>query len=307
VVLAAFGVLGVAWLNTREKLAPMKPGASLTGELGAEAVRTLPGRLAKGTERKLLEVGEGPDPLSFLIAGRPVTIEGKALVFPAVEGADRSRVHAGRAVADVVDMAGDVALLKADVLADGPPVTPAVRVRTLLFGRLPDPRVALMLVGTTGRYVALIQEGSGAPLSLEWALGERRGTMLGQASPTGPVHLELEVDAEGVLRAFMGTGKDRRAIGEPLLLGREWQKHFGEVPRSAVGCIEGTCRVEGLSYTVKQVPASGSSSSTVAELTPTPRPVPVPTKTVAKPPPAPAKKPPAKASNPPSKGGKKSK
>ncbi len=300
VVLAALGVLGGAWLRSGEKRALVRPGASITGDLGPDSVRTMPGRLAnKGTERKFLEVGEGPDPLSLLVAGRPVATEGKALVFPAVESQSRT----GRAVADVVDMEGDVALLKADVLADGPPLTPAVRLRTLLYGPPPDPRVALMLVGSTGRYVALIQEGSGAPLALEWALGERRGTMLGQDSPKGLTHLELEVDADGLLRAFVGTGKDRRAIGEPLVLGREWQKQFGEVPRSAVGCIEGTCRVEGLSYTVKQAPAS---SSTVAELMPTPRPAPAPTKTVAKPPPPPPKKPPAKGSTP-SKGGKKSK
>ncbi|MFL5349255.1 MAG: serine/threonine-protein kinase [Hyalangium sp.] len=304
VVLAALAVLGVAWLRSGEKRAPMRPGAALAGELGPDSVRSMPGRLAKGSERKLLEVGEGPDPLSFLVAGRPVTAEGKALVFPAVEGS-YSLVHAGRAVVDVVDMTGDVALLKADVLAEGPPLTPAVRLRTLVYGPPPEPRVALMLVGTTGRYVALIQEGSGAPLALEWALGERRGTMLGQASPTGVAHLEMEVDPDGLLRAFVGTGKDRRVIGEPLMLGREWQKQFGEVPRSAVGCIEGTCRVEGLNYSVKQAPAS-SPASTVAELTATPRPAPVPTKTVPKPPPAPAKKTPAKASPPPSKGGKKS-
>jgi hypothetical protein len=303
-VLAALGVLGVAWLRSGEKVARMRPGATLNGELGADSVRSMPGRLgSKGTERKSLDVGEGPDQISFLSAGRGVEIEGKALMFPAVEG-KYDRVHAGRAVADVVDLEGDVALLKADVLADGPPPTLLVRLHTLLFGPPPDPHVAIMLVGTTGRYVALIQEGSGAPLMLEWALGERRGTMLGQDSPKGLVHLEIDVDAEGLLRAFVGSGKDRRAIGEPLVLGREWQRLFGEVPRPAVGCIEGTCRVEGLSYSVKQAPPSASSSP-VAELTPAPRPTPVPTKTVSKPPPSSSKKPPVKASNPPPKGGKK--
>ncbi|WP_224242263.1 serine/threonine-protein kinase [Hyalangium gracile] len=295
VVLAALGVLGVAYLRSGEKRPPMVPGAALTGELGADMVRTLPGRLAKGTERKYLEVGEGPDSVSFLTTGRPVTTEGKALVFPGLEMSNQSRV--GRAVADVVDMEGDIALLKADVLADGSPLTPTARLHTVLYGPPPDPQVALMLVGSTGRYVAFIQEGSGAPLRLEWALGERRGTMLGQASPTGVAHLEMEVDAEGVLRAFVGTGKDRRAVGEPLIIGRDWQKQFGEVPRSAVGCIEGTCRVEGLSYSVKQAPAT-ATTSTVAELTPRPPAAPKP---VAKAPP-PAKKPPAKAPPPKKKG-----
>lgn len=297
-VLAAMAVLAVAWRRSGEKPVLMMPGAALTGELGAAAVRTLPGRLVKNDKNKehRLEVGEGPDPISFLSAGRPVTTEGKALVFPFV--ADRKQDHKGRAVADVVDMEGDLALLKADVLADGPPPTLTVRLRSLLDGSPPPPQVALMLVGSTGRYVALIQEGSGAPLRLEWALGERRGTMLGLASPLGLTHLEMEVDAEGMLRAFVGTGKDRRTIAEPLVIGPEWQKHFGEVPRSAVGCIEGTCRVEGFSYSVKKAPPA-TASPTVAELTP--RPAPTPAKAVARPPP-PVKKPPAKAPAP--KGGK---
>jgi hypothetical protein len=179
---------------------------------------------------------------------------------------NQSRV--GQVVVDVVDLEGDIAMLKADVLATTPPLTQA---ELLLHGTPPEPRVALMLVGSKGRYVALSLDGGGGPLALEWALGERRGTMLGQDSPGGTVHLELEVDAEGSLRAYVGTGKDRRSVGEPLILGRDWQKHFGKVPRPAVGCIDGTCRVEGLSYSVKPAPPS-ATGSTVAELTPPPRP-----------------------------------
>jgi hypothetical protein len=176
--------------------------------------------------------------------------------------------------------------------------------QTLLYGPPPDPQVALMLVGTTGRYVALIHEGSGAPLRLEWALGERRGTMLAQASPPGVTHLEIEVDADGMLRAFVGTGKDRRSIGEPLVIGRDWQKHFGEVPRSAVGCIEGTCRVEGFSYSIRQAPATPPTAVAdvaVNRFPPPPPPPKAPPKAAP-----PLKKPPAKAPAP-SRGGKRTK
>jgi predicted Ser/Thr protein kinase len=294
VVLAALVVLGVAWLRSGEKYVPALPGATLTDELGADSVRSIAGRLEKGTGRRLLDVGEGPDQISFLVAGRTMLTEGKALVFPATDKQHR----AGRAVVDVVDMEGDIALLKADVLAEGPPLTLGLRLQKLLYGPPPDPQVALMLVGTTGRYVALIHEGSGAPLRLEWALGERRGTMLAQASPKGLTHLELEVDAEGMLRAFLGVGKDRRAIFEPLVMGREWQKHFGEVPRSAVGCIEGTCRVEGFSYSVKQAPVT--PPTTVADATVN-RTTPVATKQPVKTP-TPVKKPPTKAPTPPKNG-----
>jgi hypothetical protein len=295
-VLAAVAVLGREWLRSGEKHVPMLPGAALTDELGADSVRTMPGRLMKGTDRKLFDAGEGPDLISFLVAGRLMLTDGKALVFPATDNLHR----VGRAVADVVEMEGDIALLKADVHAEGPPLTPALRLKSLLYGPPPDPQVALMLVGTTGRYVALIHESSGAPLRLEWALGERRGTMLAQASPPGVTHLEMEVDAEGMLRAFVGTGKDRRAIGEPLAIGQQWQKHFGEVPRSAVGCIEGTCRVEGFSYSVKHAPATPPTTLAEAAVHRPPPPK-VPAKAAP-----PAKKPPAKAPAPP-KGGKRPK
>ncbi|MDY7226784.1 serine/threonine-protein kinase [Hyalangium rubrum] len=296
-VIAALAVLAVAWLRSGEKRVPRRPGAALAGELGPPSVRTLAGRLVRPPDRKVELVPDGPDPLSALVSGRPVSDAEKALVFPAVEGQSQT----GLAVMDVVDLEGDLALFKADVLAEGPPPTPAVRARTVLYGPPPDPQVALLLVGTTGRYVALIQDGAGGPLALEWALGERRGTMLGQDSPEGVAHLEMEVDAEGVLRAFVGSGKDRRPIAEPLIIGPDWQKHFGTgAPRPAVGCIEGTCRVEGFSYAIKRAPPA-PPSTTVAGLTPTPRPNPVPVKAV-KPAPPPAKKPPAKA--PPPKGGK---
>jgi predicted Ser/Thr protein kinase len=300
-VLAAVGVLVVARLRGEEQRAPRMPGAALTGELGPDTVRTLPGRLVKTPERKVALEPGGPDPLSTLVAGRPVEAEGKAVVFPAVEG----QARVGRAVVDVVDLEGDIALLKADVLAAVPPPTPTEQARTLLFGPRPEPRVALMLVGSTGRYVALIQDGAGAPLALEWALGERRGIMLGQASPTGPSHLEMEVDAEGSLRAFVGTGQDRRQIAEPLVIGPAWQKHFGEAaPRPALGCIEGTCRVEGFSYTVRRAPPASSTGTAVEAPTPgVAKATPVPVKAV-KPAPAPVRKPQAKPAPPPSKGGK---
>ncbi len=231
-----------------------------------------------------------------------MSVEGKAVVFPPVDSQSRR----GRAVVDVVELDGNVAVLKADVLADVPPLTPAMRVRTLIDGPQPEPQVALMLVGSLGRYVALVQDGAGAPLALEWALGERRGTMLGQASPPGTAHLEMEVSADGVLRAFVGTGRDRRQIAEPLIIGDDWQKHFGDgAPRPAVGCIEGSCRVEGFSYSIKRV-ATPPPGSPVAELSHTPRPAAVPAKAV-KPAPAPVRKPQGKPAPPPPKGSKRPK
>ena len=250
-------------------------------------------------------MGDGPDPMSLAGAGRAVASRSKALVFPPVEEQARAWAAPSRT------WWGWRVTSPRSTRACAPrPARPRGSAACAHpgLGPPPDPMAALMLLGSTGRYVALVHDGAGAPLTLEWALGERRGTMLGQASPTGEAHLEIEVDAEGVLQAFVGTGKDRRAIGEPLDLGPEWQEQFGEVPRAAFGCIEGTCRVEGFSYSVRQrapsgpapvAPVPGAVAKTVAA-TPVPAKAVTPKKVT--PPPPPPKKPPVKA-RPRPKGG----
>jgi predicted Ser/Thr protein kinase len=255
VVLAALGVLGVAWLRLSEKRVPVLPGAALTADLGPPSVQHTAGRLHTGGTLRKVAVGEGPDSLSMLVAGRPLDSSSKTLVFTPVEG--QSRV--GLARVDVVGLEGDTLRFTARVSAEGPAPTPLARARALLYGTPPDPEAALMLLGSPGRYVALVHNGAGAPLRLEWALGERRGTQLWLASPAGPTDLELEVSEQGVLVASVGRGSDKRTIGEPLHLGPEWHEQFGEkqpgeVPTAAFGCIEGTCRADNLVYQVKRVP-----------------------------------------------------
>ncbi|MBJ6761205.1 serine/threonine protein kinase [Myxococcaceae bacterium JPH2] len=294
VVLAALAVLGVAWLRAGERRPSVAPGAAIMADLGPPSPRTGTGRLETGSEKRKVVLGEGPDAPSVLVAGRPVAFEDKALVFPAVDG--QSRV--GRARLDVVGLEGDIAELTARVRADAPPPTFSRRARAVLYGPSPEPVAALMLVGSTGRYVALLHNGAGAPLALEWALGERRGTMLGLASPEGEARLELAVDADGVLQAYVGSGKDRRAIAEPLDLGPGWQEQFGEAPTPAFGCVEGTCRAEGLTYAVRRAPPPPVDAPPVIA-TPPPRTVAVavptkavvPTKRVATPPPPPKRQP----------------
>jgi hypothetical protein len=235
------------------------------------------------------------------VAGRAVVFEEKALIFPPEDG--QSRV--GLARLDVVGMDGDIASLSARVRAEAPPLTWERRARAMALGPPPDPVAALLLLGSKGRYVALVHNGAGEPLRLEWALGERRGTMLGLASPEGEAALEIKVDADGILQAYVGRGKDQRAIAEPLNLGPGWMEHFGNEPVPAFGCIEGTCRAEGLTYIVRQAPPPGTTApmppvpvvKTVAATT-------VPAKAVTPKkvtPPPPPKKQPVKA---PPKGGK---
>ncbi|HEX8822567.1 MAG TPA: serine/threonine protein kinase, partial [Archangium sp.] len=180
----------------------------------------------------------------------------------------------------VVGLEGDPARFTARVsTVDSTPTVPT-RARALLYGPPPDAEAALVLLGTPGRYVALVHNGAGAPLRLEWALGERRGTMLGHAAASGPADLELEVNDQGDLVASVGRGPDKRTIAEPLRLGVDWQKQFGEVPVPAFGCIEGSCQAENLSYQAKRLPTSAPTAQPVAavreEPAPPKRPAPKP-------------------------------
>src|SRR5262249_58754698 len=49
------------------------------------------------------------------------------------------------------------------------------RAKRFVLGEETHPRAAVMLVGTPGRYAAIVLSGRGDPVSFEWALGERRG------------------------------------------------------------------------------------------------------------------------------------
>ncbi|ATB36191.1 serine/threonine protein kinase [Cystobacter fuscus] len=263
-VIASVGILGVAWMRSGEKRVERTPGAALTADLGLPAASSLAGRLmtVEGETRRVT-LGEGPDKPSVLVSGRPLELEDRTIVFPSVMG--QSRVGLMRV--DVRSMRGSRARFSARVDAREPEPTLANRLRSFKHGEAPDPEVALLLLGSTGRYVALVYSGAGAPLRLEWSLGEKRGIMLGEDSPDGPVQLSLEVDDEGVLVASVGTKEDQRPMGEPLHLGTDWQsRRFGDEPVPALGCIEGRCQAENFTYQVWPAP----KQSTTAQLTPPP-------------------------------------
>ncbi|MBZ4415108.1 serine/threonine-protein kinase [Myxococcus sp. RHSTA-1-4] len=299
VVLAALGVLAREWLRDGEARPRVQPGAAIMEDLGPMSALTGPGRSEDASERRTLALGEGPEQLNLLVSGRPVEFQENAVIFPAVDG--QSRV--GRVRMNVVGREGDIATLSARLRADAAPPTPMRRALAFWNGPPRATQAAVLLVGSTDLdYVALIHNGAGEPVRLEWALDERRGTMLGPDAPEGEAVLELKVDAEGVLQAFVGKGKEQRAIAEPINLGPGWMEHFGELPPvPAVGCIEGTCRIEGLTFTVRKAPPPGTTAP-VPTLAVRPA-APVPAKAVApkKAPPPPPKKQPAKA---PPKGGK---
>ncbi|GEN05277.1 Serine/threonine protein kinase [Myxococcus fulvus] len=296
-VLAASFVLATAFYLSGERRAASAPGATLMAYLGEPRIQPVPGREESNPERRRLTLGEGLAEQSLVVAGRPVTLEDKTLVFPWQD--DEQSV--GRVRVDVTRRDGDSLSLTAQLLTEAPPLTFERRLRDMfsLYQPSPPPTASMLLLGSTGRYVALVHNGVGEPLRLEWALGERRGAMLGIESPkAGPVNVELAVDAEGRLEAFLGTGKDRRALFEPLVLGAGWVEQFGDAPFPGFGCIEGACRVSGITYVLKQSPPGG----TTAPVPPTPTPSPpkvaaaVPAKAVVpkKAPPPPPKKQPVK-------------
>ncbi|MBN8229083.1 serine/threonine protein kinase [Corallococcus macrosporus] len=302
-VLAAVGVLGVAYhrsgqVHTQEPL----PGKVIMDTRLQDTPRNGPGRVEDVTpDKRRVTMGDGPDLPQMLVAGRTLSFENKALVFPPVEEDGASRV--GRARVDVVGLVGGVARLTARVRAEAPPTTWKRRLKEVLNGPPPEPVASLGLMGREGRYVTIVHHGAGAPLSVEWSLGERSGAMLGLVAPESEARLELFVTEDGVMQAYVGQGKDQRPIAEPLNLGRDWQAQFAEAPAPAVGCIEGTCSIDGLTYTVdRPAPVTESPASPVVVIPQAPvRTVAantVPAKAVVqkKPaPPPPPKRPPAKA------------
>ncbi|MHB8873937.1 MAG: serine/threonine-protein kinase [Myxococcaceae bacterium] len=279
IVAAALLVLGAAALRARSKPARQSPGIELTTESGQSWPLTSPGRIDPPQEKRRLGLGEGPDTVSVVAHGRKPTLKDGAIGFAPPDG----DAVVGRAMLDA-DLEGTGLSFSARGEIT-PPVTGALSgVSNVLLGAPADPRGALVLLGEPGRYVALVASGGGAPPVLEWALGsDRRGTMSSPASAKkGPSRLEISIDPKkGELAAYVGEGQDRRLVGDPMQLGPHWRRLFGEMPKAAVGCLDGACRFTSVQLVVER------------ELPPAPPPVP--------PEPPPAKAPAVGTKNPPGK------
>jgi serine/threonine protein kinase len=253
VTVAAFAILGVSWARSRYHPPPRpSPGTALTApELRLETATTSPGRIADTSTVRRMVLGEGPDAIPLIAWGRIPGLEGRTVRFPA----SSDDVSVGRLNLDLVDRDGISAQLIADVTATAPPSSFWGGIREQLLGVSREPQSALVLLGSPGRYVAVIVSGVGEPVAFEWALGERRGTMLGPSSPPGgAAHVKLEVDRAGQLQAFVGTDIDQRPVGEPLYLGTEWRNSFGAPPTPALGCIDGECTFRQVGYEIGREP-----------------------------------------------------
>lgn len=255
VVLAALGVLGIAALRTGKKPTRPAPGIELTTDFGARWPMTTRGRIDPPQAQRRLSLGQGPDAVSIVALGRKPSLKDGAIRFPPPE--DEAAV--GRAVLDA-DLEGIGLALGADVEATAPSAPVLSGLAELLFGPPPEARAALLLEGEPGRYVALLVSAKEGPPSLEWALGERRGTMTFPANVAARrIHLELTIAPDsGTLSAFVGEGKDRRLVGDPIDLGPEWKELFGQMPKAAVGCLNGACTFTGVQLAVQSAPPPAS-------------------------------------------------
>ncbi len=256
-VLAAAAIVGLSLWRGRGG-APTRglPGESIASATQGGGVLTVSGRSDESpTETSVALFGDGPDKLSLVAKGRPLSAD------PAVKGVVFARTGDEPAPAHAyLDVAtdGDALRFEADTVAQRPSAGLLSGLKGVLNGAAaPEARTALVLLGEPGRYAALVAGGAGGPASLEWALGDKkRGTTLGgSAGREGAVtHLELSIDKDGELRAFAGSGKDRRPIGEPVSLGKGWRSHFQRAPRPALGCLDGGCQFSRVVVVVNREP-----------------------------------------------------
>jgi hypothetical protein len=273
IVIAALIVLGVSAIRAKSQRSIQKmAGEQIVAEFITRGVVTADGRREGSELRKNVTIGQGLDRISVLAYGRALQFDRGTLQF-ALAPKDSL---VGRAVPDLTDIDGRAVRAEADVETEVPGGGNLwARAKRFVLGEEIHPRAALLLVGTPGRYAAVVLSGRGDPVSFEWALGERRGLTLGSFNaPNDGMPLELSVDSDGELRAYAGGGKDRRLIGEPVALGSHWRKSFGDMPISSLGCIEGTCRFRNIRYEVEREP------KVVPTVPPTPPRLPEPKKQV---------------------------
>jgi hypothetical protein len=245
VVLFALAVVSVALLRDKAKSAEVPPGIELTTESGGKWPFNTVGRIDKTStpNAQSLTLGDGPDTVTIQAIGRKAQAESGAIVFPAPTDA-----RTGRAVLDV-ELQGDGLLITVDAQTQEVPHSWFDPIRAIFVGPRPNARAAVMLVGEPGRYVVLMMPADGKPPTMEWALGpDKRGTLSApMPNGGGQVQLELKIDpATGELAALIGKGRDQRVLGDSVTLGRKWRDLFGETPRAAVGCLEGTCKFSNI-------------------------------------------------------------
>lgn len=245
IALVAFAavIVSTVFIRARVESRRVPAGMALMSDDGAQFAVTTPGRLDK--QSRTVTLGEGPDTITVLARGRPVTLEKGDVVFGAPDD-----VPVGRALLDA-QVEGDGFRLMATVDTEAGEASSIEPLLALFRGPRPEARSALMVLGSSGRYVALIISGSGGAPELEWNLGpDKQGHMRAPLpTKTKGQLLQLALDPLTTeLVAIVGEGRDARLLGEPIRLGADWPEHFTNSPRAGLGCLEGTCAFRALSF-----------------------------------------------------------
>jgi hypothetical protein len=269
-------------------------GIQLITETGLRWPLTAQGRIESPERRAVL--GEGPDTLALIAKGnKPELREGE------VRFHLDSKIPTGLLALDF-NASGDG--LEASVQVKLAEEQPPGFLRSLLRGPKLENRSALLLLGENGRYVALILSANEGYPILEWALGsEKRGTLLAPSPISSKtVSLTLHIEPEtGLLSAFIGRGRNKRMLGEPVHLGPNWLSTFGQTPQLAVGCLRGPCTFSELEIRALHLPPPPPSVPLfplIPEILPAPFLAPAPKTAKAPSPPLP---PPPPAAKKPSK------
>jgi hypothetical protein len=210
-------------------------------------------------------------------------VEQGALSFPPPDDAT-----AGRALVDAV-VEGEGLRLSAVVDTEAGAPSTLEPLLALFRGPRPEARSALMLLGGSGRYVALIISGGGGKPELEWNLGpDKQGHMQAPLPTTTKAQL-LTLHLDPLTRelvAIVGEGRDARVLGEALHLGTDWLvDDAGERLRAGLGCLDGACTFHALVL-------EGRALTTSLSPPPLPEPAVVPDGVVVAPEKPLAKKPP---------------
>lgn len=244
-LVVAFAALIVTTVFLRARLVTTREpaGIVLMRDDGAQQATTTAGRVDRQTHT--LTLGEGPDTVTVLARGRAVTLEHGDILFPEPED-----FATGRALVDA-QVDGEGLRLSATVDTEAGAPSRLEPLWALFRGPRPEARSALMLLGTGGRYVALVISGTGGHPELEWNLGPDKQGHMSAPLPTKTREqlLQLHLDPlTSELIAIIGEGRDARVLGEGLRLGTDWKKEFSESPRAGVGCLDGTCAFRQLAF-----------------------------------------------------------
>ncbi|MBI5545563.1 MAG: protein kinase [Deltaproteobacteria bacterium] len=252
---AAMVVLAVAFLRSgRKEPEQLLRARGAVVDRKPLGVASVPGELAVNPERRTLRLHQGEEKIPVTFSGRSAELVGETIVFPGPEVRG-----AGCATPEVAGLEGETARVSAVLeLPRAAPPSLAGTLRTWVAGEPPEPRAALALLGTGERYAAIVVYGKGR-IALEWSLGQRQGVMMGPAMPGPQARLELEVDREGEMRAFVGD--KRQAIGEPLRLGLDWKAALGDYPKPAMACLDAVCGFQQLTFEALVTPPPEPLSS----------------------------------------------